>query len=404
MNVATEEEDLASQPPWDLIALLVLAFIVLGWMALAVSYNPSHGAQGAFERLHSVELLQFRTLPWRTFLLEMHGRYGPVFYALIGALGLPLESARAVGLVMHLASTLLVLQLALHLGTSWWRASLLATAFFASPFQFGPALWGHPEAMATLLLVLGIVVPRLGDGTHRRASVVLLPLTVTVDPSGTALVASSCLDDLRQRRWVDLLPKAAAALLALALLGLAWGGVAPPLLHEPAREPSLRAFLIALALLVLGLHAGDRINRRAGTAVLLQRFLMLWPLVVVLYGLSPALPAGGFVFSRIDRLESAQLVPNLLSPALIAAVLAWSWNSLRDYRLSSAQILVCAAALSLGGALYLKDVDFFFWPLLLMRLVRWGGRRPALRESLLLAAIVWTVVGLTLATLSYPMS
>ena len=47
-------------------------------------------------------------------------------------------------------------------------------------------------------------------------------------------------------------------------------------------------------------------------------------------------------------------------------------------------------------------MDFFFWPLLLMRLLRWGARRPALRESLLQAAILWTGIALTLATLSYP--
>lgn len=45
MNANTTETDIETQPPWDLIALLVLAFIVLGWMALAVSYNPSRGAQ-----------------------------------------------------------------------------------------------------------------------------------------------------------------------------------------------------------------------------------------------------------------------------------------------------------------------------------------------------------------------
>ena len=73
-------------------------------------------------------------------------------------------------------------------------------------------------------------------------------------------------------------------------------------------------------------------------------------------------------------------------------------------RFISSWILICAAALACAGqgSLYLKDVDFFFWPLLLMRLLRWGARRPALRESLLQAAILWTGIALTLATLSYP--
>ena len=138
MNANTTETDIETQPPWDLIALLVLAFIVLGWMALAVSYNPSRGAQHTFESLHSVVLHQYQTLPWRSFLTEMHSRHGRAFYALVSALGLSLEGMRAAGLVMHLTSTLLLLQIALRLGTSWQKAALLASAFFASPFQFGP--------------------------------------------------------------------------------------------------------------------------------------------------------------------------------------------------------------------------------------------------------------------------
>ena len=404
MNANTTETDIETQPPWDLIALLVLAFIVLGWMALAVSYNPSRGAQHTFESLHSVVLHQYQTLPWRSFLTEMHSRHGPAFYALVSALGLSLEGMRAAGLVMHLTSTLLLLQIALRLGTNWQKAALLASAFFASPFQFGPALWGHPEALAMLLLMLGLVVPRLTRGLSRHAPVVLLPLTVTVEPSGAAAVAASCLDDWRRRRWLALLPKAGVALLALLMIHLTWREMPAPGLSDALPLPHARAFLIALALLVLGLLAGDRINRRVRPAVLLHRFLLLWPGVVVLYALSPALVGGGFVFSRLDRIEGALLAVHLASPALIALVLAWSWNALRSDRLASAQILICAAALACAGqgSLYLKDVDFFFWPLLLMRLLRWGARRPALRESLLQAAILWTGIALTLATLSYP--
>jgi hypothetical protein len=92
-----EEAALEGQPPWDLIALLALAFIVFGWMALAVSYNPSHGAQFAFEQFHRVALHQFQTLPWDRFLHEMHTTYGPAFYALVGSLYLPTEGVRAVG-------------------------------------------------------------------------------------------------------------------------------------------------------------------------------------------------------------------------------------------------------------------------------------------------------------------
>ncbi|GIX51281.1 hypothetical protein CQA4T8M7_05370 [Sphaerotilus natans] len=404
VNANTTETDIETQPPWDLIALLVLAFIVLGWMALAVSYNPSRGAQHTFESLHSVVLHQYQTLPWRSFLTEMHSRHGPAFYALVSALGLSLEGMRAAGLVMHLTSTLLLLQIALRLGTNWQKAALLASAFFASPFQFGPALWGHPEALAMLLLVLGLAVPRLSRGLSRHAPVVLLPLTVTVEPSGAAAVAASCLDDWRCRRWLALLPKAGVALLALLTIHLTWREMPARGLSDALPLPHARAFLIALALLVLGLLAGDRINRRVRPAVLLHRFLLLWPGVVVLYALSPALVGGGFVFSRLDRIEGALLAVHLASPALIALVLAWSWNALRSDRLASAQILICAAALACAGqgSLYLKDVDFFFWPLLLMRLLRWGARRPALRESLLQAAILWTGIALTLATLSYP--
>ena len=92
MNANTTETDIETQPPWDLIALLVLAFIVLGWMALAVSYNPSRGAQHTFESLHSVVLHQYQTLPWRSFLTEMHSRHGP---ALSGKLRRTVARARS---------------------------------------------------------------------------------------------------------------------------------------------------------------------------------------------------------------------------------------------------------------------------------------------------------------------
>lgn len=92
---------------------------------------------------------------------------------------------------------------------------------------------------------------------------------------------------------------------------------------------------------------------------------------------------------------------SLASPALMALVVAWCWRSLLGYRLSTAQITLCAAVLATGQALYLKDVDLFFWPLLLMRLVRWGAQRPSVRDALMRSAVVWTLVSLTLATLSY---
>jgi hypothetical protein len=405
-DLAAAEEaprpSLDSQPPWDLIALLALAFIVFGWMALAVSYNPSHGAQFAFERFHTVALQQFQTLPWNQFLHEMHTTYGPAFYALVGSLHLPTEGVRAVGLVMHLLSTLILLQVALRLGAPWQRAALLSVAFFASPFQFGSALWGHPDALATLLMMLGLGATLLaGPGTHHRSvSIGLLPLTVLVHQAGAAVVASSCLDDLRLRRYADMALKLAVTSAMLYLLYRVWDGFTPPSLQS-ARQFNTRAFLVAFTLLALGLHGWDRLNTRTRGVVRLARFALLWPLFTALYAASAPFQGGGFIFSRLDVLDGGVLPVNLVSPALMAAIVAWCWTSLAGYRLSSAQITLCAAVLASGAALYLKDIEFFFWPLLLMRLVRWGPQRPGLRDALMRSAVVWTLVNLSLATLSY---
>lgn len=396
-----EESSLEGQPPWDLIALLTLAYIVFGWMALAVSYNPSHGAQFAFERFHAVALNQFQTLPWSQFLNEMHTTYGPAFYALVGSLYLPTEGVRAVGLVLHLLSTLILLQATLRLGAPWPRSALLSVAFFASPFQFGSALWGHPDALATLLMVLGLGATMLaGRGAHRSVSIGLLPMTVLVHQAGAAVVAASCLDDLRLKRYANMALKLVVTSAMLYLLYRVWDGFMPPS-RQTAHLVNTRAFLMAFTLLALGLHAWDRLNTQARALVLLTRFALLWPLFIGLYAVSAPFEGGGFLFSRLDLLEAGMLPFNLTSPALMAAVVAWSWPSLVGYRLSSAQILLCAAMMSTGPALYLKEVDFFFWPLLLMRLVRWGSQRPSVRDALMRSAVVWTLVSLTLATLSY---
>jgi hypothetical protein len=396
-----EASALEGQPPWDLLALLTLAFIVFGWMALAVSYNPSHGAQFAFERFHTVALHQFQTLPWDRFLHEMHTTYGPAFYALVGSLHLPTQGVRAVGLVMHLLSTLLLLQVALRTGAPWQRAALLSVAFFASPFQFGPALWGHPDALAMLLTMLGLGATLLASaGAHRSVSIGLLPLTVLVHQAGAAVVAASCLDDLRLRRFADMALKLLVTTLMLTLLYRVWDGFTPPSLQR-ATQINTRAFLMAFTLLALGLHAWDRLNTRTRAIVLLARFALLWPLFTALYAVSAPFAGGGFIFSRLDLLDGGRLPVNIASPALMAAVVAWSWASLVGYRLSTAQITLCAAVLATGQALYLKDIDFFFWPLLLMRLVRWGQQRPQMRDALMRSAVVWTLVSLTLATLSY---
>jgi hypothetical protein len=396
-----EASVLEGQPPWDLLALLTLAFIVFGWMALAVSYNPSHGAQFAFERFHTVALHQFQTLPWDRFLHEMHTTYGPAFYALVGSLYLPTEGVRAVGLVMHLLSTLLLLQVALRTGAPWQRAALLSVAFFASPFQFGPALWGHPDALAMLLMLLGLGATLLvGRGTRRSVSIGLLPMTVLVHQAGVAVVAASCLDDLRLRRYADMALKLLVTSAMLYLLYRVWDGFTPPSLQH-ATQINTRGFLMAFTLLALGLHAWDRLNTRTRAVVLLARFAMLWPVFTAVYALSAPFAGGGFIFSRLDTLDSGWLAVNVASPALMAVVVAWSWTSLVGYRLSTAQITLCAAVLATGQALYLKDIDFFFWPLLLMRLVRWGSQRPQMRDALMRSAVVWTLVSLTLATLSY---
>jgi len=389
----TTEIDLDAQPPWDLIALLVLAFVVMGWMALALSFSPGPGDQGAFERLHSVALHAYRTLPWRTFLMELPTHYGPLFYALVGGLGLSLEGVRAAGLVMHWVTTLLMLQLALRLALAWQSAVLLASAFFVSVFPLGAALWGHPETLSMLLWMLGLSAPLWVPGAPRQAAAWLLPLTVGVDPAGSALVAASCLDDLRRRCWPTLAPKAGVAM--VVLVGLHGVGGDFPV----SALPQMRVGLIALAVLLLVLGdvppATGRSPAWPGVRV---RFLALWPIVAMLYALSPplALDAAG---NRLGLGREGLQALSLASPALVAAVLAWRWEALRADPLTGVQALVCAITLACGasgGASFdLRALDAFFWPLLLMVLIRRPDRRPALIRG----ALIWSAAGLLMQSL-----
>jgi hypothetical protein len=251
-------------------------------------------------------------------------------------------------------------------------------------------------------MMLGLGATLLaGPGTpHRSVSIGLLPLTVLVHQAGAAVVASSCLDDLRLKRHADMAIKLVVTSAMLYLLYRVWDGFTPPSLQS-ARQLNTRAFLVAFTLLALGLHAWDRLNARTRMLVLLARFALLWPLFTAVYAACAPFEAGGFIFSRLDVLDAGLLPVNVASPALMAAVVAWSWSSLAGYRLSTAQITLCAAVLASGPVLYLKDIEFFFWPLLLMRLVRWGHQRPSVRDALMRSAVVWTLVNLTLATLSY---
>jgi hypothetical protein len=390
---------------------LLLAVLVLGcigvWL-LAVGYNPSNGAQGDFEKYHLVTVQQYVELPWRTFLREMLTASGPVFYAVLGALHLDRgELARPAVLLMHLGSTGLLGVLAQRSRLGVTVSLVLMAAFFFSPFQLGPALWGHPETLATLM-VMASAVWRLpsrsspGRDPQGWMTLWLLPLTVAVRQTSLAIVAAQMLDDLQQRRYRSALVQGGVSVALLAALAMAWGGLTPPPFHDHL-QPSLRTGLVALAMLLPTLMAGSvRGALRPGLAVLVRRWLCWMPLMVAMYSLSAPFERGGFIFSRFDALEADRLSGfggmALLSPAVIAAVVAWCWGAMRANALLSVQILGGCLVLAASNVFYVKYVDFFFWPLLCMALVR--ADVPG-RKALVYSAACWTTVHLLLVSIVY---
>ncbi|MEN9396469.1 MAG: hypothetical protein RLZ81_999 [Pseudomonadota bacterium] len=380
---------------------LFLAWLLLGciglWL-LSVGYNPSHGAQGDFENYHLVTVQQYVELPWRSFLQEMRTASGPLFYAVLGALHLDrAELARPAVLLMHLGSTGLLGVLAQRIRLGVRLSLVLMGAFFFSPFQLGPALWGHPETLATLMMMAAMVLhvavrDARGSGPH-GGWLLLLPLAVAVRQTSLAIVAAQMLEDLQQRRYRATLVQGSVSVALLVVLAMAWGSLTPPTFQDHL-QPSLRTGLVALALLVPALMAGSvRGDLRPDLGVLGRRWLLMMPLTMAMYVLSAPFERGGFIFSRLDMLGFSWL-----SPAVITPVLAWCWGAMRANPLLSVQILGGCLVLAASNVFYVKYVDFYFWPLLCMALVRTDA--PG-RQALVYSAMCWTAVHLLLVTIVY---
>jgi len=384
---------------WAYLALLMLAMIVAGSVALATDYNPSQGARGDFEHYHFLTIELFRHLPWSQFLHDMRTASGPLFYALVGSAPLGAGGVRAAVLMMHVVSSTLLVLLALRQQLSTRAAAVLGVAFFASPFQLGPALWGHPETLGTLMMLAAIGLNRRGV---QSLAPWLLPLSVAVRQTSVALVGASVLTDLKLHRFGAAATKLTLTLPVIAALAWAWGGLTPPAFHQNLM-PSTRSLLASLTLLTLGLCAWDRSDARTSRDYL-RVCLLLFPLIALLYNLCGPFRDGGFVFSRLDSMEARWLSLNLISPLLMAMALSWCWRSLRGDPLMSAQILVCAVVSGASNLFYVKYADYFFWPLLLMRLIQTDHMGPAHAsepETLVRAALAWTSASLVLVTLWY---
>lgn len=380
---------------------LLLAMTLIGVLALKAGYNPSHGAQGDFVRFHWVTVEQFRHMPWPVFMQRMETASGPLFYALLGSLPVEAGSGRALVLMLHLLSSLLLMAL-LRGRLSAGATAAVVLAFFVSPFQLGPALWGHPEALATLMALLALGWrDRQGGAPMARW---LLPLGVAVRQTGVALVAVSVLDDLRRRRLVSAAATLALTGAVLLVLVRTWGGLTPPTFRDHLM-PSTRTLLAVVTMLAFGLCAWDPVNRRGEPARWVARVLLLWPLLALAYNLTGPFERGGFLFSRLDALDAQRLPVSLASPLVMALALGWCWRSLRAQPWLVLQIAACAAVLASSNVLYVKYVDHLFWPLLVTRFVAEPADaassarlRPAAGVQ---AALAWSGAHLLLVTLMY---
>lgn len=378
--------------------LLVLLAVVGGWLLLR-GYNPSNGALLDFDHYHLVTVRQFIALPWPQFLHDMNTASGPLFYALAGLLHLSQpEWLRPAVLLVHLVSTAVLWSLAQRARLDTRASVLLCLAFFFSPFQLGPALWAHPETLAMLVMLSALALDQSALRSDRFLW--LMPLAVAARQTSIAIVGAQMLEHLLQRRWRAVLVQGVLVLAVLVGLIQAWGGLTPPNFQHHV-NPSLRTGLAAMGLLSLGLLGWTvRGPQRPGLAQMLQRLVVLAPLVTGLYGLSGPFDGGGFVFSRLDALDTQRLHLGwpVSSPLLIALMLAWCGGALRAHPLLAAQMVLCAVVLASSGVLYTKYVDYFFWPLLCMAL---HHGTPALRQALVRSACTWTALHLVMVSLTY---
>lgn len=377
-------------------ALWALGLTLVGGLLLQLGYNPSHGAKIDFERYHYPTVQLFRELDFRTFLSQMHTASGPLYYAVVSPLGASEGAVRGVTLLMHVASTCLFLSVAwLALGEVL-LASLLTLAFYLSPFQMGPALWAHPETLATLLVMLGLVLearcgPRLGA--------VLVALSTTCRQTDIGIIGVLGLRDVANRSFQPLVWRSVLALALLALLAWAWGGLTPPGFVDQV-SPNARTFWVSLVLLAVALCSGDVGSLRPSGR---QFFVVFLPLAVVCglsYNLSGPFDRGGFVFGVLDHLEAPRWPWRVLSPLLASAMLAFYWRCLWRQPQRTLSMLGLACVLAVSNVFYVKYVDFYVWPVGMSVLLSLGKEGVAARR-LAASLIAWSAANLVLVTLRY---
>jgi hypothetical protein len=389
------QASVSQQSRW-LAAIFVAACLGLGLLLCQLEYNPSHGASIDFNRYHYATIEQFRQLSFAQFLQEMKTASGPLYYALMGASNLGPLAVRMATVALHVASTGLVLVLALRSlpGSVWpW---LLASTFYVSPFQLGPALWGHPETLATLMILAALWLQGRGFG---KLSSVLAALSVSSRQTAVAILAALGLFDLTRGRWAALAVKALVAGLALLYLILSWHALTPPLFKEHQSANS-RTLLVSIALMAIALLTWEIDNPVKGWRHVIKNWLVAAPLCLLVYNLSGPFDRGGYVFSILDHVDAKHLPISVTSPLLLSAVLAVYLSALRKDLTLAAAIVGMSATLAVSNVFYVKYIDFYVWPIALALFVEQAGDPQRLR-SVTRSLALWSVSNLLFVSLRY---
>lgn len=382
-------------------ALSLLMFVglclLLGAWAWQAEYNPSYGAKIDFIKYHFTSVALYESADFQTFMREMPTASGPLYYAVMGQTPMPADAARFITLCMHIASTALVLLISRKFINSALWPALLALAFFVSPFQLGPALWGHPEALATLMVFAAVLAQE--RGWHSLASV-LTAMTITCRQTTIALIGHVGLQDLRQRRFAQMGLKAVLALVLLLWMFQHWHGLTPPKFQDHL-SPNGRTFLVAFALGCAALLSFEAQATWPGLKQVLTRALIAFPACALLYNLSPGFERGGFLFSLIDRLEAQHQLPMaLLSPLALSGMLAVFTAPLKRDPWMLLSMLGCALTLAVSNVYYVKYTDFYAWPLALSLMpTQASDAQKTLRIAKSL--VCWSVANLLLVSIRY---
>ncbi|MDO9004527.1 MAG: hypothetical protein Q7V20_13850 [Aquabacterium sp.] len=377
-------------------ALFLLGCLALGVLFCKIEYNPSFGARIDFTRFHYPTIEQFRTLDFFAFLREMNTASGPLYYALMGSTPMGPDSIRISTLLLHVMSTGLVWWLAYRrLGATAWPW-LLAGAFYFSPFQLGPALWGHPETLATLLVFLALWLHT--QGFVATASV-LSALSVTSRQTAIAILGGLGLWDLQQGRFKNLALKMALAGAMLLALVYHWHGLTPPKFQDHMAV-SGRTFLVSMAMMGLALFNWKLLPTRTSWRPLLLVWLILLPVCLIAYNASIHFDRGGFIFSILDKMDAQRWGWCLSSPVILSGILALCVPPLREDPMTALTLLGLSATLAISNVFYIKYVDFYIWPLALS-MFAFAAHQDARLITLTKSLAAWSVVNLALVSLRY---